>query len=172
MQQRFLSLPPFTFCSPPPDGLTEMGLFWWLTIFSIATRTFMTFYSVPHMSLGAELTSDYDERTLLSSVRMVLQLLGMFAVLIGGPIIFFGATADYENGQLNPDAYPPFAMAGFFIMVIGVWVSALGTHSQIKNLPQPGPEDHFSPERCSAMSSRHSEFPRLLQSLPLRSSPV
>lgn len=105
----------------------------------------MTFYSVPHMSLGAELTNDYDERTLLSSIRMVLQLLGMFAVLIGGPVIFFSATTDYDNGQLNPDAYPPFAMAGFLIMVIGVWVSALGTHSQIKNLPQPGPEDRFSP---------------------------
>jgi glycoside/pentoside/hexuronide:cation symporter, GPH family len=135
----------FYFLFAPPAGLTEMGLFWWLTIFSIATRTFMTFYSVPHMSLGAELTSDYDERTLLSSVRMVLQLLGMFAVLIGGPIIFFGSTAEYDNGQLNPDAYPPFAMVGFFIMVIGVWVSALGTHSQIKNLPQPGTQDRFSP---------------------------
>jgi GPH family glycoside/pentoside/hexuronide:cation symporter len=52
----------FYFLFAPPAGLTEMGLFWWLTIFSIATRTFMTFYSVPHMSLGAELTSDYDER--------------------------------------------------------------------------------------------------------------
>ncbi len=135
----------FYFLFAPPEGLTEMGLFWWLTIFSIATRTFMTFYSVPHMSLGAELTNDYDERTLLSSVRMVMQLLGMFAVLIGGPILFFAATDQYENGQLNPDAYPPFALAGFFIMVLGVWASALGTHGQIKRLPQPGPEDRFSP---------------------------
>ena len=140
----------FYFLFAPPVGLTEMGLFWWLTIFSIATRTFMTFYSVPHMSLGAELTSDYDERTLLSSIRMVLQLLGMFAVLIGGPILFFGATADYDNGQLDPRAYPPFAMAGFFIMVLGVWASALGTHDQIKNLPQPGPEDRFSPKSMFA----------------------
>ncbi len=59
MQQRFLFAASFYFLFAPPAGLTEMGLFWWLTIFSIATRTFMTFYSVPHMSLGAELTSDY-----------------------------------------------------------------------------------------------------------------
>jgi len=134
----------FYFLFAPPAGLDEMGLFWWLTIFSIATRTFMTFYSVPHMSLGAELTNDYDERTLLSSIRMVLQLLGMFAVLIGGPIVFFGSTPEFENGLLNPDAYPPFALAGFFIMIVGVWASALGTHSQIPKLPQPGPEDRFS----------------------------
>ena len=116
----------FYFLFVPVDGLSEMGLFWWLTIFSILTRTFMTFYSVPHMSLGAELTQDYDERTLLSSVRMVMQLLGMFAVLIGGPLLFFNATENFENGQLNPDAYPPFALAAFFIMVIGVWISAAG----------------------------------------------
>ncbi|MBT7370452.1 MAG: hypothetical protein HN816_07380, partial [Gammaproteobacteria bacterium] len=129
----------FYFLFAPVDGLSEMGLFWWLTAFSILTRTFMTFYSVPHMSLGAELTNDYDERTLLSSIRMVLQLLGMFAVLIGGPVIFFGATEGYENGQLDPAAYPPFALAAFFIMVIGVWASAIGTHSHIPNLPQAAP---------------------------------
>ncbi|MCS5582162.1 MAG: MFS transporter, partial [Pseudomonadales bacterium] len=162
----------FYFLFAPPAGLTEMGLFWWLTIFSIATRTFMTFYSVPHMSLGAELTSDYDERTLLSSIRMVLQLLGMFAVLIGGPIIFFGATSDYDNGQLDPDAYPPFAMAGFFIMVIGVWVSALGTHSQIKTYRNRARKIAFHPDQCSVTSLRHLVFPRLRLSLPPRSSPA
>ena len=137
----------FYFLFVPIDGLSEMQLFWWLTIFSVLTRTFMTFYSVPHMSLGAELTNDYDERTLLSSIRMVLQLLGMFAVLIGGPILFFGATEDFENGQLNPDAYPPFALAAFFIMIIGVWISALGTHSEIPNLPQATQDARFSPKK-------------------------
>ena len=135
----------FYFLFVPMDGLSEMGLFWWLTIFSILTRTFMTFYSVPHMSLGAELTSDYDERTLLSSLRMVLQLVGMFGVLIGGPILFFGATEEFDNGQLNPDAYPPFALAAFFVMVIGVWLSALGTHSHIRYLPQAAEGARFSP---------------------------
>ncbi len=143
----------------PPSGLEEMGLFWWLTVFSILTRTFMTFYSVPHMSMGAELTNDYDERTLLSSVRMVLQLVGMFAVLIGGPIVFFAATPEFENGQLNPEAYPPFALVGFFIMVFGVWASALGTHSQIAKLPQPGPDDIFSPALMVRDMSRAFKIP-------------
>ena len=74
----------FYFLFVPMDGLSEMGLFWWLTIFSILTRTCMTFYSVPHMSLGAELTSDYDERTLLSSLRMVLQLVGQPFITLPG----------------------------------------------------------------------------------------
>ncbi len=134
----------FYFLFVPIEGLSEFGLFVWLTVFSIATRTFMTFYSVPHMSLGAELSNDYDERTLLSSVRMVMQLIGMFGVLIGGPLLFFAATEEFANGQLNPSAYPPFAATGAVIMVIGVWLCAAGTHDQIATLPQPGESDRFS----------------------------
>ena len=128
----------------PPVGLSELELFAWLTVFSIATRTFMTFYSVPHMSLGAELSSDYDERTLLSSVRMGMQLVGMFAVLIGGPVVFFAASDQYANGQLDPAAYPAFAASCAVLMVIGVWLCAAGTHDQIASLPKAGDDDHFS----------------------------
>ena len=44
-------------------------------------------------------------------------------------------------------------------MVIGVWVSALGTHSQIKNLPQPGPEDRFSPRSMLGDMSKAFSIP-------------
>ncbi|MDA1074736.1 MAG: MFS transporter [Proteobacteria bacterium] len=121
----------------PPEGLGEMGLFIWLLSFSVLTRTAMTFYQVPYMSMGAELTDNYDERTLLAALRNVFQLLGMFAVLIGGNILFFGASTDYPNGQLNPAAYLPFVSACVPFMLIGIWVSALGTHSQIQYLSQP-----------------------------------
>ena len=138
----------FYFLFAPPDGLTEQQLFLWLTVFAVLTRTFLTFYSVPHMAMGAELTQEYDERTLLSAFRMVLQLAGMFAVLIGGPQLFFYATDAYPNGQLNPAAYPAFAGAAFFALIIGIWLSALGTHDQIPLLPKADPEaDRFSPLR-------------------------
>ena len=71
----------------------------------------MTFYAVPYMALGAELTNNYDERTLLAALRTVFNLLGMFVVLIGANMVFFGATDEYPNGQLNPGAYMPFALA-------------------------------------------------------------
>jgi GPH family glycoside/pentoside/hexuronide:cation symporter len=134
----------FYYLFSPPDGLSETGLFIWLSGFAVLTRTFLTFYSVPHMSLGAELSQDYDERTLLSSLRMGLQLVGMFAVLIGGPQLYFHATAAYPNGQLNPAAYPEFAAAAFYVMVIGIWLSALGTHDQIRYLPTAPQTVRFS----------------------------
>jgi Na+/melibiose symporter-like transporter len=121
----------------PPDGLGQAGLFLWLLTFTAATRTAMTFYTVPYMSMGAELSADYDERTLLASLRNVFQLLGMFAVLIGGNMAFFAATEDYPNGQLNPDAYVRLGLAGAPLLVLGILVATIGTHRQIPRLHVP-----------------------------------
>ena len=121
----------------PPDGLSETGLLIWLLVFTVLTRAAMTLFQVPYLSLGAELTDNYDERTLLAAMRNVFQLLGMFAVLIGGNQLFFQGTAEYANGQLNPDAYLPFAAACVPLLLLGVWASAGGTHHRIGMLSTP-----------------------------------
>ena len=46
-----------------PPELQEFTLFLWLTVFSVGTRAMMTLYYVPHVSLGAELSEDFNERT-------------------------------------------------------------------------------------------------------------
>ncbi|MEE2782442.1 MAG: MFS transporter [Pseudomonadota bacterium] len=132
---------PFSICFAalfiPPSGLSETGLFVWLLTFATLTRTTMSFYQVPFLSMGAELSQDYDERTLLAALRNVFQLLGMFAVLIGGNLLFFSETETFSNGQLNPAAYAPFAFACAPLMFAGVWLTAIGTHDQIATLPKP-----------------------------------
>ena len=130
----------FYFLFVPPQGLGTLGLFIWLCGFAVLVRTTMTFYTVPYMALGAELTEDYDERTLLSSLRTIFQLLGMFAVLIGANHLFFGATEHYANGQLNPAAYPVFALAAVPLLIGGILVSALATHHKIPTLRVPTKE--------------------------------
>ena len=47
----------------PPESLSDIGLFAWLTIFAVLTRGAMTLYHVPHLALGAELTENFHERT-------------------------------------------------------------------------------------------------------------
>ncbi len=120
----------------PPSDLGQTGLFLWLLCFATLTRTAMTFYQVPYLAMGAELTQNYDERTLMASLRNVFQLLGMFLVLIVGNLLFFHATDAFANGQLNPAAYLPFALACTPILLLGVWLAAAGTHSEIARLPR------------------------------------
>ena len=123
----------------PPAGLSEPEVFVWLVVFSVLTRTTQSVYSIPHTSLTAELSTDYQERTQLSSLRSVLQSVGMLMVFLIGLQIFFEATPDYPNGQLNPAAYPNFAIVFGLIIFIGVMLTAYGTHSHIPHLPQASP---------------------------------
>ena len=124
----------------PREGMTEMQTFGWLVVFSVLTRTTQSVYSIPHTSLTAELSTDYQERTLLSSLRSIFQSAGTLMVFLIGLQIFFDATPDYPNGQLNPAAYPKFAMAFAFLIFLGVLLTAYGTHSHIPHLPQGSPE--------------------------------
>ena len=135
----------FYFLFAPPDGLGEMGVFFWLVVFSVLTRTTQSVYSIPHTSMTAELSTDYQERTLLSSLRGILQSVGTLMVFLIGLQVFFGATPDYPTGQLNPEAYPRFAAVFSIIIFVGVVLTAWGTHSYIPYLPQANPDgDRFS----------------------------
>ncbi|MCP4749882.1 MAG: MFS transporter [Proteobacteria bacterium] len=122
------------FC--PPDNLSRMQLFVWLTVFATLTRGFMTVYSVPHMAMNAELTNDYTERTSLSGMRSLFSMAGFFSVIGAGFFFFFRATPEFADGKLNPAAYPSFALVFSVAMVVVIWLSAIGTHSEIPRLPQ------------------------------------
>ena len=113
----------------PPAGMTELQTFAWLVVFSVLTRTTQSVYSIPHSSLTAELSPDYQERTLLSSLRSLLQSMGNLMVFLIGFQIFFDATPEYPVGQLNPDAYPNFSLFFSVIIFFGVALTASGTHS-------------------------------------------
>ena len=88
----------------------EFGLFLWLTVFTVLTKLAMTLYHVPHMALGAEMSSDFDERTSIVAFRQVFGTLGWLVVAGLGFGVFFAATDAYPNGQLNADAYPPLTL--------------------------------------------------------------
>jgi len=124
----------------PPAGLTEIQTFAWLIVFSVLTRTTQSVYSIPHSSLTAELSPDYQERTLLSSLRSLLQSIGTLMVFLIGFQVFFDATPEYPVGQLNPEAYPNFSLFFSVIIFVGVVLTAWGTHSYIPHLPQVNPD--------------------------------
>jgi len=119
----------------PPGGLGQVGLFGWLTVFSVLGRTALTAYSVPHFALGAELSTDYDERTSVVAFRSWFQQIAAWSVVPISFAVFFDATPEYANGQLDPSAYPVFALAFACVMAIAILASAAGTHDRIPSLP-------------------------------------
>lgn len=71
----------------------------------LAVRTSMTVFLTPYTALGAELSSDYDERTSIQGVRMIFFISGLMAATVMGFFIFFNPTPEFPVGQTNPDAY-------------------------------------------------------------------
>lgn len=120
----------------PPDGLGQYALFGWLCVFSVLTRTAMTLFQVPYLSLGAELTSNYTERTGIVAIRSVFGALGSVGALLLGLNLFLAPTPEFPNGQLNGAAYPPFALAMSLIMMLTVLICARGTQHLVPHLPQ------------------------------------
>lgn len=123
----------------PPDGLSEAGLFAWLLCFTLGVRAAMTLFHVPHLALGAELSSEYGERTAIVAWRSAAGLLGAAFAVGCAWLVFFRSSPAYANGQLDPGAYAPLGLVYGVVIFASVLVSALGTHDRIPELPRPAP---------------------------------
>lgn len=119
----------------PPTGWPEIGQFAWLAVFAIASRIAMTFYFVPHMALGAELSADFRERVAIGGVRTFFGYVGRILAMIVAFAVFFKASPEFKNGQLNPAAYQPFALVCGVMVIAFVIVSALATQRAALALP-------------------------------------
>ncbi len=120
----------------PPEGLSEIGLFLWLTVTVLLTRGAMTLYHVPHIALGAELSTDYHERSQVVSYRYVFGFVGFFISYGLGFAWFFRDTPEFPNGQFNAGAYEPYAISLAVLMAITIIWSGAGTHHRIPYLPK------------------------------------
>ena len=126
----------------PLEGLSQTGLFLWLTTMAVLVRTAITVFYVPYISLGAELSTDYKERTTIAAIRLVFSAVFSVIVMIVGYVFYFVPTEEYTNGLLNKAAYPAFALLCGIMMAIFVLISAWGTRKVIPSLPQPSANQH------------------------------
>lgn len=124
----------------PPEGLGPFALFCWLTFFTIATRTALTLFHVPYMSLGAELTQDYQERTTLVAVRTAMGLGASLFVVFVAFNYFFVSTEDIPRPQVTREPYFKFALLSALVMGAMMLVSAWGTRGAIPDLAGAGQE--------------------------------
>ena len=73
----------------PPASLTGVELEIWMAIGVFGFYSAMTIFIVPHMSLGAELTSDYHDRSRIFGIRHVMWTIGSILSL-GGMALLIG----------------------------------------------------------------------------------
>ncbi len=120
----------------PPAGLSQLGLFCWLTFFSIMVRFSLTLFVVPGMSLGAEHSSDYNERTSITSYRVMFSSFISPFILIVGLLVFFTPTSENSNGLFNKNAYSKFALLCDILSFLVILISTYGTKKVISKLPK------------------------------------
>lgn len=80
----------------PPADLGETGKVVWMAVAVIGFYSAMTVFLVPHMSLGAELTDSYHERTRLFGMRHAFYTLGAIFSLISMHLLL---SAEQDGAQ-------------------------------------------------------------------------
>ena len=136
----------FVLLFSPIESVTgsQFGLFLWILVLTIATRASMTLYTVPHQTLGAKLSTDYDERTVLVALRHFFGAVGFIFTFVLTYVLsyafgcgyFFASPEAFSNGQLNPAAYPPYEITLGVLMTLSILIIAFGTRSRIPYMPK------------------------------------
>jgi GPH family glycoside/pentoside/hexuronide:cation symporter len=106
-----------------PLRLPEALLFAYAISALFVLRIGISFYYVPYMALGAEMSDDYAERSTIVAARVLFTVLG--GVLF--PVLAFGVFLTGPNGRTNHAAYTPLAWSCGAIVAAGALLSTLGT---------------------------------------------
>lgn len=129
----------YFFMWTPPD-LGDAGLFAYLTGMAILVRLSVTFFEVPNSALIGELTHDYDKRTALSGLRLMIGWLAGVIMAVVVYRVFLAASVEYDDGIMNLEGYRRYAMTAAIVMGIAMLISSLGTHRAIKHYSTPDPD--------------------------------
>jgi GPH family glycoside/pentoside/hexuronide:cation symporter len=119
----------------PPAGLGETGAFLWLLGVSLLLRTFITINFIPYQAMGAELSEDYDQRTIIAKARVTLAWMAGMALPAIAFLFFFQADGDVD-GRLIAANYWYYSLMSAVLMFVAVLVCVWGTRSAIPRLPQ------------------------------------
>jgi Na+/melibiose symporter-like transporter len=118
----------------PPGALPLFWLMAWLLALHLVKRLVDTFYWVPYLALGAEISNNYEERTRITTARGIYFHVGRAAAGSLLLLVFLRSTREYPNGQLNPDGYVHFGMFFSVVIVLALLATAWRTRSWIPRL--------------------------------------
>ncbi len=107
--------------SPFADGTSDSSKFWYYVIVTTIFQIFFTTTNLPYTALTAEMSSDYDECTDLTSFRLAFSVGGGVAILIIAGVL----------GQLIGDDAQRYMLLGIIggaISVLSIYWCIFGTY--------------------------------------------
>jgi sugar (glycoside-pentoside-hexuronide) transporter len=117
-------------------GFGETGTKVYFVIVAIFFYTVQTLVDVPYTALSGEMTTDYDERSTLGSVRIVWALVG---VIFGGGILYYTDVIGNVFGMEAKEAWS-VAFAGFGLLctvsIIVGWAATKGYENREAVTPE------------------------------------
>jgi GPH family glycoside/pentoside/hexuronide:cation symporter len=128
----------------PPSSLGPIELVLYLIATIVPLRIALSVFEVPNVSLTAELTDDYDERTKLAVYRTCTSWLFLttFTALVYG--YWLQDSPDYPDGVMNPEGYGNMSIAASLLVLAAMLVSSIGLHRLIPRFSPPSSEHHWS----------------------------
>ena len=103
----------------PPEGIVEnpAWLAAWLLFWTLWIRTFLTTFSIPHLALSAEITSDYQERSSIMGARMKFTFLFSVVIPAAGLLWIFSNQGGVD-GRFVSSNYPLYGL----LSCVAVWI--------------------------------------------------
>lgn len=103
----------------PPAALADRGLIVWSAVGLFVFYTAFTFYTLPHVALGAELSQDSHQRTRLFAARQMSFTVGILAAFGG---IQLAMNAEAPRAAAAGMALPAALAAVALLAVVPLWV--------------------------------------------------
>lgn len=139
----------------PPHAPPEV-LFFYLLGVAIVVRACIALYEAPSQALAPELTTDYQQRTLLLGMRVFFAWFGGLAMYVLAYTLLLKVDATHPIGVAS--GYQSYGLVAALIMVFSILISALGTHRRIKTFTVPPKREKHErntiKEMFSALSHR------------------
>ena len=121
----------------PPESVlgSQLPLFYWLLASVLLLRTALTFFMVPFLALGAEISTDYHERTLLANARTNLGwFIGVLVPATSLAVVFTSEGA--TDGRFIIGNYQFYGLLSAAGVIIASIICIKGTEPYIPTLPR------------------------------------
>jgi GPH family glycoside/pentoside/hexuronide:cation symporter len=128
----------------PPRDWSKPALFAWLLSSVLLFRLSSALFRIPYLSLGAELTRDYHERTSIVAWRSAFGLAGSLGAASLSFLLFFPSITPGLDPKLSYEGYPRMGAVFGAAMTLAALVAFFGTldGSRASDSPPP-PQPSF-----------------------------